>query len=375
MRIFHCDHCDNLVFFENTSCVQCGHVLAFLPDLMEIGSLDRADGDTWRSPHPAAQGQTYRLCGNYAGAQVCNWAVDARQNETLCAACRLTTTIPDLTIDGYQIAWYKLEVAKRRLVYTLLNLHLPITPRSRDPRGLAFEFLADPADGQPVVLTGHTGGVITINLAEADDAERERRRHALGEPYRTLLGHVRHEAGHHYWDRLIDGTDRHDEFRARFGDERDDYQAALQRYYASGAPADWPARFVTAYASAHPWEDWAETWAHYLHITDTLETAAACGVTIRPRRHDEPTLIRVPSTAGTLASTFDQLIASWYPMTYLLNNLNRGLGIGDGYPFVLSPPAVEKLRFVHDTIALVACPLPAAASIAEREAVTPSQSR
>ena len=238
-------------------------------------------------------------------------------------------------------------------------------------RGLAFEFLADAADGPPAVLTGHNGGVITINLAEADDAERERRRHALGEPYRTLLGHMRHESGHYYWDRLIDGTDRHDEFRARFGDEREDYQAALQRHYANGAPADWQTRFVTAYASAHPWEDWAETWAHYLHMTDTLETAAACGVSIRPRRSDEPTLAKVPSTAGTLASPFDRLIASWYPMTYLLNSLNRGLGLADAYPFVLSPPAVEKLRFVHDTIALVACPLPSEA-FADTAAAPPS---
>ena len=371
MRIFHCDHCDNLVFFEITHCIQCGHVLAFLPDLMEIGSLDRVGDDTWRSPHPAAQGRTYRLCNNYAGAQVCNWAVDARHDETLCEACRLTTTIPDLTVEGHQGAWYKLEVAKRRLVYTLLNLHLPIAPRARDARGLAFEFLADAPDGPPAVLTGHTGGVITINLAEADDAERERRRHALGEPYRTLLGHMRHESGHYYWDRLIDGTDRHDEFRARFGDEREDYQAALQRHYANGAPADWQTRFVTAYASAHPWEDWAETWAHYLHMTDTLETAAACGVSIRPRRSDEPTLAKVPSTAGTLASPFDRLIASWYPMTYLLNSLNRGLGLADAYPFVLSPPAVEKLRFVHDTIALVACPLPSEA-FADTTAAPPS---
>jgi len=354
MRIFHCDHCDNLVFFENTHCVQCGHVLAFLPDLMDLGSLDPEADGVWRSPHPAAVGRLYRLCANYSGAQVCNWAVDVRQAETFCEACRLTTTIPDQTIEGNATAWYRLEVAKRRLVYTLLNLHLPIAPRSSDPRGLAFEFLADPPDGSVPVMTGHSDGLITINLAEADDAERERRRHSLGEPYRTLLGHMRHEVGHYYWDRLIEATDRHDQFRALFGDERDDYQAALQRYYANGPAADWQTRFVTAYASAHPWEDWAETWAHYLHITDTLETAAACGVSIRPRRRDEPTLTSVPSTAGTFASPFDRLIAGWFPLTYLLNNLNRGLGLADAYPFVLSPPAIDKLRFVHDTVQRVA---------------------
>jgi hypothetical protein len=358
MRIFHCDHCENLVFFENTHCLGCGHLLAFLPDLMDIGSLDAAGEGTWQSPHPDAGDRTYRLCANYSGAQVCNWAVDARRDDALCEACQLTTTIPDLTVEGHKAAWYKLEQAKRRLVYTLLNLRLPIEPRSRDPRGLAFEFLADPADGQPPILTGHNGGVITIALAEADDAERERRRAGLGEPYRTLLGHVRHESGHYYWTRLIEGTDHHDAFRAQFGDEREDYSAALNRHYANGPAADWQTRFVSAYASAHPWEDWAETWAHYLHMTDTLETAAACGVSIRPRRRDEPALPKVPETAGTLAPSFDRLMASWYPLTYLLNTLNRGLGNADAYPFVLPPPAIDKLRFVHDIVSRTACPLP-----------------
>ena len=361
MRIFHCDHCENLVFFENTHCLRCGHLLAFLPDLMEIGSLDPAGDGTWRSPHPAASTLTYRLCANYSGSQVCNWAVNARRDDTLCEVCQLTTTIPDPTVEGHHSAWYKLEAAKRRLVYTLLNLRLPTVPRSRDPRGLAFEFLADPVDGQPPILTGHNGGVITIALAEADDAERERRRCALGEPYRTLLGHMRHESGHYYWTRLVENSDRHEAFRARFGDERVDYAVALARHYANGPALDWQTRFISAYASAHPWEDWAETWAHYLHITDTLETAAACGVSIRPRRRDEPALPKVPETAGTLDASFDRLMASWYPMTYLLNNLNRGLGLADGYPFVLPPAAVDKLRFVHDTVATTACSLPARA--------------
>jgi hypothetical protein len=351
MRIFHCDHCDNLVFFENTHCLGCGHTLAFLPELMEIGSLDPAEEGSWHSPHPSAAGRTYRLCANYSGAQVCNWAVDAGGTATLCDACQLTTTIPNLSVVGHQTAWYKLEVAKRRLVYTLLNLRLPIEPRSRDPRGLAFEFLADRADGEPPILTGHSDGVITISLAEADDAERERRRTALGEPYRTLLGHMRHESGHYYWARLIEGTDRHEAFRTQFGDERDDYGEALKRHYANGPAPDWQTRFVSAYASSHPWEDWAETWAHYLHISDTLETAAACGVSIRPRRHDEPALPKVPENAGTATTSFDRLLASWYPLTYMLNTLNRGLGIADAYPFVLPPTAVEKLRFVHETVA------------------------
>jgi hypothetical protein len=378
MKIFHCDHCNSLVFFENTHCVTCGHVLAFLPDVFEMGSLEAAHANTNRNANghadrnadrhaerhanasgfgerwvlpDAAEGHEYRLCQNYREMQICNWAVSADDPHALCPSCRLTQVIPDLSVPGNQEAWYRVEVAKRRLVYTLINLGLPVQNRIDDPeRGLSFEFRGDPGEGEPPALTGHSHGVITINIAEADDAERERRRLALGEPYRTLLGHVRHEVGHYYWERLIAHSDRLDAFRALFGDERNDYGQSLQRYYASGPPGDWQNRFVSAYASAHAWEDWAETWAHYLHVTDTLETAAACGLSIRPRRAGEPSLRAVPSSAGTASGSFDRLIESWYPLTYLLNNLNRGLGLQDGYPFVLSPPAVEKLRFVHETV-------------------------
>ncbi|MEQ1729598.1 MAG: putative zinc-binding metallopeptidase, partial [Vicinamibacterales bacterium] len=217
-------------------------------------------------------------------------------------------------------------------------------------RGLAFDFKADATDpSAPLVLTGHAGGVITINTAEADDAERERRRASMHEPYRTLLGHMRHESGHYYWNRLIEGGPAHDTFRELFGDERQDYAEALRTHYASGAIANWPDTFVSGYASAHPWEDWAETWAHYLHIVDTLDTAAACGLSLRPARLDEPAL-PAPLAAGGEA-TFDHLIDSWFPVTYAMNNLNRGLGLADAYPFVLAPPAVSKLRFIHETIA------------------------
>ena len=84
-------------------------------------------------------------------------------------------------------------------------------------------------------------------------------------------------------------------------------------------------------------------------MTDTLETAAACGLSLRPPRADEPSLKRRPADGQPRAS-FDRMIDDWFPLTYVLNNLNRGLGLPDGYPFVLSPPAIEKLRFVHETI-------------------------
>jgi hypothetical protein len=350
VKIFHCDHCDHLVFFENVQCVSCGHALAYLPDLGFIGSLEPVDGNLWRSPLPQAQGKTYRLCQNYERENVCNWAVPAHDPNPLCTSCRLTRVIPDLSQPGHKEKWYRLEVAKRRLIYSLMSLGLPLKNKIDDPdQGLAFEFLADTGTHpHGSVLTGHNNGVITVNVAEADDLEREKRRLQMREPYRTLLGHFRHEIAHYYWDRLIKTSDRLDSFRQLFGDERRDYAAALKQHYEVGAPADWQNRFVSAYASAHPWEDWAETWAHYLHMTDTLETAAACGLSLRPPRPDEPSLETDPHAGRP--SSFEQMIDDWFPLTYVLNNLNRGLGLPDSYPFVLSTMAIDKLRFVHATV-------------------------
>jgi len=269
-----------------------------------------------------------------------------------CQSCRLTHVIPNLTRSGNKQTWARMEMAKRRLIYSLLELHLPVLSKADDAvRGLAFEFLADPEIPTPEpILTGHSDGLITINLAEADDAERERRRQSLGEPYRTLLGHFRHEVGHYYWDRLIDGTPRLEPFREVFGDERADYEEALKRHYKNGARPDWQTQFISSYASAHPWEDWAETWAHYLHMADTLETAAACGLALQPRRADEPLLANSADIFRNKDASFDKMIAAWFPLTHVLNNLNRGLGLSDGYPFVVSAPTIEKLRFIHETI-------------------------
>jgi hypothetical protein len=346
MKIYHCDHCQQLVFFENIRCVNCGHALSYLPDIADVGSLEPAGADLWRSPAPGAEGKAYRLCRNYHVENICNWAVPAADPDPLCRSCRLTRVIPDLSQPGRREAWYRLEVAKRRLIYGLLSLGLPVASKTEDPdHGLAFEFLADTPEASGVVLTGHKEGVITLNVAEADDAEREKRRHQLGEPYRTLLGHFRHESGHYYWDRLIKESPQIDGFRTHFGDEREDYGKAMQRHYQKDAPADWPSRFVSAYASMHAWEDWAETWAHYLHMTDSIETAVGCGMSLRPRRKDEPALSPEPVLRG-----FAQTIERWCSLTYVLNNLNRGMGLPDGYPFVLSPLAIEKLRFIHEVV-------------------------
>jgi hypothetical protein len=357
MRIFHCDHCGQAVFFENTFCGNCGHKLAYLPDLKIVASLDPVEPvaggpavPRWTSPVPRAAGRTYKLCDNYASHNVCNWAVPADDPNALCTSCRMTRVIPDLSAPGNENAWRRLEAAKRRLVYSLMEFRLPIRNKIEDPaHGLEFRFMGDGPNGVPKVLTGHDEGVITLNIAEADDVERERRRVSMHEPYRTLLGHFRHEVGHYYWDLLIKDSPRIEPFRKQFGDERVDYDQALRTHYANGPATDWPKRCVSAYASCHPWEDWAETWAHYLHMTDTLETAAVCGMSLKPDRPDEPSMARQPDIPAD-QQKFAEIIQNWFPLTYALNNLNRGMGLGDAYPFVLPPPAIDKLRFIHETI-------------------------
>ncbi len=352
MKVFHCDHCDNLVFFENIRCVRCEHPLAYLPDLGVTGSLEQDENGLWYSPLARAKDKSYRLCQNYTEHNICNWVILADDSNPYCLSCRLTHVIPNLSKPENKEAWYKLEVAKRRLMYSLLSLKLPVANKKEDPAtGLAFEFLADPESAEsPKVLTGHDNGLITVNIAEADDVERERRRHQMHEPYRTLLGHFRHEIGHYYWDRLIKNGSRLDDFRELFGDDREDYAQAVQRHYEEGTPADWQEHFISAYASTHAWEDWAETWAHYLHMTDMLETVVDCGLSLKPKRVGEPTLKPDPKVAARKVSAFGDMIENWHGLTYVLNNLNRGLGLRDGYPFVLSAPVIEKLRFVHEVV-------------------------
>ncbi|MGC4030467.1 MAG: putative zinc-binding peptidase [Tepidisphaeraceae bacterium] len=352
MRRFNCDHCGQLIFFESTVCVTCQRTLACIEDLVEVTSLDPVGDGTWTSPVPEAAGKKYKLCENYTKHQVCNWAIAADDPNTLCEACRLTRTIPDLSAPNARQLWYKMEVAKKRLLYTLFYLGLPHENKHVDPEnGLIFDILADPADpNAPKVMTGHANGVITLALAEADDAEREKRRLAMHEPFRTLLGHFRHEVGHYYWDVLIKpDPKRLEAFRKLFGDDQVDYGAALQKHYNEGSPPDWQTQYISEYATMHAWEDWAETWAHYLHIVDTLENASELGIQIRPDRRGEPAVKSIPDPVKDDAS-FKEMMAAWGPLTYVMNSLNRSLGIGDAYPFVLSGPAVEKLRFVHKVV-------------------------
>lgn len=348
MKTFYCDHCGSLVFFENIQCVKCSHTLGFLPDILDLGALEPAADGQWRALAAPAKRRLYRPCQNGSAHRVCNWYVPTEDQNPFCISCRMNHTIPDLTVTENRERWHKIEIAKRRLVYTLLSLKLPLDGGQNQPP-LQFSFLADVPGGSKV-LSGHENGLITLNIAEADDAEREKRRTTLHEPYRTLLGHFRHESGHYYWDQLIANTAGHNRFRELFGDEQQDYSAALKTHYERGAPADWQSRFVSAYASSHPWEDWAESWAHYLHIVDTVETAAGFGVSLSPKHPAAKTMTVDIKKVSHPGAGFDRILKDWMPLTYALNSLNRGMGLPDLYPFVLSDPAVEKLRFIHETI-------------------------
>jgi len=228
---------------------------------------------------------------------------------------------------------------------------LPLTTRSENPaHGLIFNFLADdPAAGQKV-MTGHDNGLITIALTEADDIERERRRLAMGEPYRTLLGHFRHEVGHYFWDVLVRDGGKLDACRAVFGDDSMDYDQALQRHYAEGAPPDWQQRFVSAYATTHPWEDFAETWAHYLHVVDTLEMASEFGMEVRPPADQIGGLSVRIAFDPYRTENFDPIVAAWLPFTFAMNSVARAMGTRDLYPFILSPEVIRKLSFIHGLV-------------------------
>jgi hypothetical protein len=340
MKTLHCAHCQNLVFFENVRCLRCGYDLAYVP----------------RTGLMAAFGSgsdlgVVRRCRNYVEEKVCNWALPEGDPNELCQSCRLTQVIPDLSRTDNRAAWYKLESAKRRMLYSLYALHLPVVSKSVDPKtGLAFRFLENSPRGDAQrVLTGHDNGVITVNVAEADDVQREQQRAAHQEAYRSLLGHFRHEIGHYYWDVLIKDGPRLKVFRELFGDERADYRKALDDHYRNGPPERWPDHFISAYGSMHPWEDWAECWAHFLHMTDALETARAAGLALKPTRADEPslTLARDPLASQTGVK---EMVEDWSALAYVLNNLNRGLGLPDSYPFILTPPVIEKIAFVHRTV-------------------------
>lgn len=325
MRVFTCPHCAHVVQFESTSCVNCGTALAFDPRRRTVA---RADGGA--------------PCANAAIA-ACNWRAPAAGE--LCPSCRFTRTRPADGDAAGLAAFALVEGAKRRLLFELAELGLPLERWDERVGGLGFDLLSS-AHGP--VVTGHADGIVTIDLAEADPVHRERLRVQLGEPYRTLLGHLRHEVGHWYQTVLVaPGSEREAACRRVFGDERADYQAAMSRHYAAGPPQGWSDRYVSAYATMHPWEDWAETFAHYLHVNDALQTAAEWGVRLSGPAAGVASAEPLQSDpADAQRGDVSELLDAWIPLTLALNAVNRSMGIDDLYPFVLGPAVQRKLIFV-----------------------------
>ncbi len=412
MKLFFCNQCSHPVHFENTTCLNCGATLAFLPRHGRIAALAPTEegdwalipssGDTAVDHADAAAGEPaprYRLCDHYTSNSLCNWAIDADDSASLCESCRMSRVIPDLSRPGRAALLYQMETGKRRLLFNLMGMGLPVL-KDETALPLTFSFLEDPDDPtQPKVITGHDSGHITINLNEADDLHRHRSQEEMGESYRTVLGHFRHEIGHYYWDLLIAPTDPNPEadaqdhatpetmsdgtqaatepgaeepspsplaegarqphqtmtdglalierFRTIFGDEREDYCQALKRHYENPRQ-DWAESFISKYASSHPWEDWAETWAHYMHMYALLETSDDLAAHLpRVVAIDTPPPIAMPRPRD---GSFDELIKRWTAVSFSMNALSRSLGHPDPYPFAIPPAALEKMRFVHEVI-------------------------
>lgn len=349
MKTFYCHHCGHQVFFLNTHCEKCNALLGYLPEEGNVGTFFEIKGnEAWQSQNPKHQGKLFKPCYNYQVENICNWMLPAESSHIYCEACELTTVIPNLAEGNNRLYWSRLESAKRRFLYSLYQLKIQPRPKQSadDHEGLAFEFLA-PQEGHPV-MTGHDNGLITINVNEADASYREWTRENMQEPYRTLLGHFRHESGHYYFDRLIEGTKWHQPFKQLFGDDEQSYQEALDRHYKHGAPEDWQQNYVSSYASMHPWEDWAETWAHYLHMIDALDTAYHSGINIQPHNRFEPHMYLHEPPVGV--RNFNQVLESWFALSYALNSLNRSMGLPDAYPFALSQVVLDKLRFIHQVL-------------------------
>jgi hypothetical protein len=355
-RTYQC-RCGNAIFFRNSFCLNCHSALGYEPFLGKVVPIDQgSEPETWTVGVPVdGAAALYWRCANVKTAAACNWLIPLSgvdNPQPFCKCCRLNRTIPDLSIPENKSLWASIEMAKRRVISALIALRLPTESRvTEDPeRGLAFDLLRS-VDSSHRVLTGHDDGLITLNIEEADDAKREQIRKRMREPYRTLVGHLRHEVGHYYWDRLIDGTQNLNAYRELFGDERADYEQALKKNYEQGPQPNWRSLYVSSYASVHPWEDWAETWAHYMHMLDTLSTASSVGL-----RADSVELSVDPFTSAALyqdgvdKECFLSLLNSWVKLTAVLNELSRSMGQPDFYPFALPYAAVAKLHFIHSVI-------------------------
>lgn len=346
MRRFWCD-CGHPLFFESVRCTHCGEDVGFDPVSADMITLKGGN----RIASLFSTGGDYHYCRNGLDHQVCNWLVRSEDAGSLCMGCSFNRTIPNLSYPENIKRWQRFEQAKKRLFYSLMSLKLPLVNGWQDPQnGLLFDFMEDKRSN-PVLLesfvsTGYLGGVITINALEADDIAREATKNEMNESYRTMLGHLRHESGHYYYSFLNQFPDLQSEFANLFGDASQDYQKSLDRYYALGPIEKWSDYYISAYASCHPLEDWAECWSHYQHLTDTLETASAYQM--------------IPDQFSQ--QDFRSMANMWRSFAVALNELNRSIGLADAYPFVITQTIERKLAFVGKVVNRVGQNLPAAAA-------------
>lgn len=375
MKTFKCScEAQQILFFESSHCIACDRTVGLDDwfEKVEPYDLDEESGQYFKAAQPDIR---YQKCDNHTNFESCNGMVNMNafeppadnEDEVLCFACRFNETIPDLSIVEHIPLWKKMEMAKRRALYTLKSLSLPLRTISQDSEnGLSFDFTTDRdvSDhfaskllNQESIFTGHDCGHITINLAEADDVARSHTKLAMGEQYRTLLGHFRHELGHYYFDILIAGfSDKHALCKKYFGDDDSSYKKAMDKHYKKGAPANWRDTFISEYATMHPYEDWAETWAHYMHIIDTLETAQNFSLTgstsANALETEEVGALNLPQDVYFFSSqtSMESILETWVDFSMILNSLNRSMGMNDAYPFVLTQPVRTKLSFIHHAI-------------------------
>ncbi len=347
MQTYSCA-CGQRLFFDNTQCLRCWRTVGWCPCCRTIAGLD-ATGMAWRYVCTRCHSNV-RVCQNSADYDVCNRCVVADQpppggtiDRPLCDMCQFNSTIPDLSVPGNQVRWQRLEAAKRRVLRQFQLLRLPPYFGAGSGPPLRFDFKADaiPTDqgwrpmGQETVYTGHAEGRVTINVREADSVEREKLRVAFGESHRTLAGHFRHELAHYLYDTCVAGSDRRNRFDITFGDPNSPpYGDALNRYYQQGPSYDWPNRYVSAYASMHPLEDWAETTAALLEIHGLLETA----------RHHGYAMIDLTADA------FSTALTQFADLCVFLNEVNRDIGLPEVLTGQYAEPVRQKFTFAHDTL-------------------------
>lgn len=324
MLTFRC-RCGNRLFFDNSQCLKCHRRVTRCPECFSLTATEDSQESTFSCHHCDA---VLQRCLNDLQYSVCNLAVSRNDAFDLCRFCRLNSVIPDISIDGNISKWHRLEQAKHRVLEIVQRVGLPIGgPSSGLHPELSFCFKSS---GVEPVSTGHAHGRITIDIAEADSAYREQVRVQFGEPQRTLVGHFRHELGHYYWDLLVK-QNRLDQFREIFGDETDpDYSTAQQRYYAEGPIHGWPGQYISAYASMHPWEDFAESFVYYLDMRSVLLTAS-----------------HFQLISSNQYESLPEMVDQYRQVGLVVNELNRDMGLLDLVPKLIAPPIRRKVEFIH----------------------------